>query len=156
MSTDVASKNIHQLTTFSLGSYKYGIDVMRVQEVTNTLSVTKIPIAPAYVRGLVNLRGQIATAIGLHELFGIAREASQMSNMTVICKVDGTLLSLFVDGIGDVVQVDAEDLEPVPPTIQGGVRNFMGGVYKTKDEIISVIDLDKMARELNQALDSQK
>jgi purine-binding chemotaxis protein CheW len=148
--TGLSKRGIRQLTTFTLGTNQYGIDVMRVQEVTNSLPMTKIPIAPNYVCGLINLRGQIATAIGLQELFDIKTEKVEETKMTVICRVDGALLSLLVDSIGDVIEVPDTDFEPVPDTIKGKVRSFMGGVYKTKGAIISVIDLDKLNGELNQ------
>ncbi len=142
-------KSIRQLTTFSLGEYKYGIDVMKVQEVTNSLPMTKVPIAPNYVRGLINLRGQIATAIGLRELFGLGQSQPDTTRMTVICKIDGALLSLLVDSIGDVIEIPDVDYEPVPDTVQGQIRKFMSGVYKTKEAILSIIDLDKLNEELN-------
>lgn len=151
----LSSPTARQLTTFSLGNNIYGIDVMRVQEVTNTLPVTRIPIAPDYVCGLINLRGQIATAIGLHQLFGIGSEGSGDSKMTVICKFDGALMSLFVDSIGDVIEISESDCEPVPDTIKGPVRKFMSGVYKTKGQILSIVDLDKLASTLNQNLEKQ-
>lgn len=150
----IQQQNIRQLTTFTLGSNKYGIDVMRVQEVTNSLPVTKIPLAPHYVLGLINLRGQIAIAVGLSELFGIAETKKITTNMTVICRIDGSLLSLFVDSIGDVIEIPETEYEPVPDTIKGPIRKFMSGVFKTKDSIISIIDLDKMTKELNQNLEN--
>lgn len=143
---------IRQLTTFSLGDCVYGIDVMRVQEVTSSLPLLPVPIAPAFVRGLVNLRGQIATAIGLNELFGFEARPTTGSNMTVICKVEGTLLSLLVDAIGDVIEISESDFEAVPETVHGPVRKYMGGIYKTKDTILGVIDIDKLAHELNENL----
>jgi len=143
------SQGSRQLTTFSLGPYHYGIDVMRVQEVTSSLPMTKVPIAPSHVLGLINLRGQIATAIGLRELFGLGSSENEKSNMTVICKVDGALLSLLVDSIGDVIEIPESDFEPVPDTVQGPVRQLLGGVFKTKDFLINVLDLDKLTERLN-------
>jgi purine-binding chemotaxis protein CheW len=143
------SSAIRQLTTFSIGEYLYGIDVMMVQEVTNTLPMTKVPIAPKYVRGLINLRGQIATAIGLRELFELNHASPESTNMTVICKVDGALLSLLVDTIGDVIEVPDASFEPIPDTIQGPIRKFTSGVVKTKESILSIVDLEKLTQELN-------
>lgn len=143
------SRKIKQFTTFTLGDHQYGIDVMRVQEVTNSLPLTQVPLAPKYVRGLINLRGQIATAIGLHDLFGFEAPVSVDSNMTLICRVDGALLSLLVDSIGDVVDIPFSDYEPVPDTIKGSIRKFMSGVYKTQGTILSIIDLDQLTQELN-------
>jgi purine-binding chemotaxis protein CheW len=151
-SLEKSNHGIRQLTTFSLGDFRYGIDVMKVQEVTSSLPMTKIPIAPDYVRGLINLRGQIATAIGLRELFGLGPSKADSNSMTVICKVEGSLLSLLVDSIGDVIEVPDVDYESVPDTVSGPLRKFMSGVYKTQGAIISIIDLDKLTLELNQSI----
>jgi purine-binding chemotaxis protein CheW len=142
-------RSARQLTTFSIGDRHYGIDVMSVQEVTNSLPVTRIPLAPNYVMGLINLRGQIATAIGLAELFGLPKRHLEAPQMTVICKADGALLSLFVDSIGDVIESPEEQYESVPDTIQGSVRKFMSGVCKTSNTVLSIIDLERLASELN-------
>jgi purine-binding chemotaxis protein CheW len=142
--------SVRQLATFYLANQQYGIDVMRVQEVTDRLSMTKIPRAPQAVQGLINLRGQIATAIGLKELFGVSSHAETVAPMTVICRVDGALLSLLVDSIGDVIEIPSSDYEPIPETIKGPVRKYLSGVYKTKTNILSVVDLDKLSAGLNQ------
>jgi len=141
--------SLKQFTTFYLGPYQFGIDVMRVQEVTDKLSMTQIPRSPAAVQGLINLRGQIATAIGLRELFGLDYKETDKPKMTVICKVDGVLLSLLVDSIGDVIEISDDSFEGTPETLRGPVRDFMNGVYKTKENIFSVIDLDKLNHELS-------
>lgn len=141
-----------QYTTFSLGDYHYAIDVMKVQEVTNEMQITQIPLAPNYVKGLINLRGQIATAIGLNELFDVHQNKKTSHCMTVVCKVDGHLISLIVDSIGEVIELAETNFEPTPDTIQGQIKKFMSGVYKTEDKILSIIDLEKLNFELNKTL----
>lgn len=150
------SSAIKQVTTFVLGENRFGIDVMKVQEVTNALGITKIPQSADYVLGLINLRGQIVTAIGLYELFKAPRATETQNNMTVICRADGSLLSLFVDSIGDVIEVEPREFELVPDTIQGPLRKYLSGVCKTKGAIISILDLDKLILELNQVLEKNK
>jgi purine-binding chemotaxis protein CheW len=86
----------------------------------------------------------------LRELFGLEKSTTEATNMTVICKVDGALLSLLVDSIGDVIEIPETQFEPVPDTLKGPIRKFTSGVYKTKDVIISIVDLDKLNLELNQ------
>jgi purine-binding chemotaxis protein CheW len=144
-----------QLTTFTLGDFRYGVDVMQIQEVTRFLPTTTIPLAPTYVRGLINLRGQIATAIGLRELFALEPQQQDQQSMTVICRVDGALLSLLVDTIGDVIEVAESAFEPIPANIKDPMKKFMGGVYKTSEGLISVIDLQKLANELNLFLNNE-
>lgn len=141
-----------QLTTFYIGKNLYGIEVMRVQEVTGSPAIVEVPLAPKFVRGLINLRGQIATALGLRELFGIA-QAEVQNQMSVVCKIDGNLVSLIVDSIGDVVEVSDKDFEKPPETMPTGVRRFIKGIYKMKDSLLNVIDLDLLSKELSSSKD---
>jgi purine-binding chemotaxis protein CheW len=121
---------------------------MQVQEVTKALHVTLIHLAPSYVKGLINLRGQIATAIGLRELFGLGTEKN-LESMSVVCRAGGNLLSLLVDKIGDVIEVPESNFEDSPDTIDEKVKKFMKGVYKTEGTILSVIGLEIISEELN-------
>lgn len=140
--------NSKQFSTFIIDGRLYGIDVMKVQEVTKPLEVTLMKTAPPFIKGLINLRGQIATAIGLRELFGLAPEAS-LEKMTVVCKIEDVLLSLLVDNIGDVVEVQDHHFEKSPQTIPANIRAFMQGVYKTDNAILSIVSLDSILQELD-------
>ena len=122
--------------------------VTKVQEVTKPLQVTHMQTAPNFIKGLINLRGQIATAIGLRELFGL-NDSSSGEKMTVVCKIEDVLLSLLVDNIGDVIEVSDLSFEPTPQTVSPGIRSFMQGVYKTEEGILSVICMDSILKELD-------
>jgi purine-binding chemotaxis protein CheW len=137
-----------QFSTFTIDGRLYGIDVMKVQEVTKPLQVTHMQTAPGFIKGLINLRGQIATAIGLRELFGL-KDDSTNEKMTVVCKIEDVLLSLLVDNIGDVIEVSDKSFEPTPQTVSPGIRSFMQGVYKTEEGILSVICMDSILKELD-------
>jgi purine-binding chemotaxis protein CheW len=138
-----------QFATFYICDRLYGIDVMQVQEVTQTLSLTPIRMAPNFVRGLINLRGQIATAVGMRELFGLAKDSENESQASVVCKVNGGLISLLVDRIGDVIEVSESNFENTPDVIEEEIKKIMKGVYKTDGEILSVIDTQYLSTTLN-------
>ena len=137
-----------QFATFYIDGRLYGIDVKRVQEVTRPMPVTFMRTAPTFVKGLINLRGQIATAIGLRELFGLVPDQS-CEKMTVVCRVDDVLLSFLVDSIGEVVEVTDSSFEPMPRTVSNEIRTYMQGIYKTPQAILSVIDIENILDELN-------
>lgn len=137
-----------QLTTFYIDGDLFGIDVLRVQEVTGTPVTFPVPLAPSFVRGLVNLRGQIATALGLREIFLKSNSGTQ-DQMSVICKIDGSTVALVVDSIGDVVEVNRSTFEPVPDSIPPNVKQFLRGIYKLNGALLSVLDLDAIAKELS-------
>lgn len=140
-----------QFSTFYVAGRLYGIDVTRVQEVVRPMHITPIPLAPEYVVGLINLRGQVTTAIGLRELFGIKVSPSQ-EFMNVVCRIDGSLISLQADEIGDVVEVMEKDFELTPQTVPTEVRQFMSGIYKISDSLLSIIDIDRIGKFLNHKL----
>lgn len=137
-----------QFSTFFVAGRLYGIDVTRVQEVVRPMPMTPIPLAPDFVTGLINLRGQVATAIGLRPLFGL-RENPPEFFMNVVCKIDGFLISLQVDEIGDVIEVSSRDFEQTPQTVPTDIRRFMTGIYKISGSLLSIVDIQKINMFLN-------
>jgi purine-binding chemotaxis protein CheW len=132
-----------QFSTFLVGGLLFGVDVMRVQEVIRYQTMTPVPLAPATVHGLINLRGQIVIAIDLRTRLGMpARDASQKP-MNVVVRTDDGGVSLLVDGIGDVIEVDPETWERPPETLTGAARDLIPGAYKLKDRLLLVLDADR-------------
>jgi len=138
-----------QYSTFWISDRLYGIDVVRVQEVTKAMRMSQIPKASKFVHGLINLRGQIATAISLRDLFQQESAAKEVEQMNVVCNIEGNLLSFLVDEIGDVIEVEASSFEPPPETVQSTVRQFMVGVYKLENHLLSILQVDKIIEYLN-------
>jgi purine-binding chemotaxis protein CheW len=136
-----------QYSTFMISNNLYGIDVMKVQEITKALPMTRVPLAPKYVKGLINLRGQISTAICLKELFQIGSNNHQDS-MNVVCRLNDILVSFLVDQIGDVLELEDTDFEPIPDTVPKSIKQFVKGVYKTPGKLLTVIDTEKIAQKI--------
>lgn len=137
-----------QLTTFYVGESLFGIEVSKVQEVTGKSVVTPVPRAPLFISGLINLRGQITTAVDLNALF-TTQKHSNKDHMTVVCHFEGGLVSLIVDSIGDVVEVEKKQFERTPEILPGNVRKYIKGIYKMNDELMSVLDIEKIFEELS-------
>lgn len=147
LSNDSVAKNNGSkilFSTFKVADRLYGIDVTRVQEVTKAMPCTRVPLAPKHMRGLINLRGQIATAIELNALFEIKAEPRASDNMNVFCEIRGALVALIVDEIGDVIEVETASFEETPETIPRKVRHLMSGVYKIPGDLLSILDIDKL------------
>ncbi|MGE3610978.1 MAG: chemotaxis protein CheW [Bacteriovoracaceae bacterium] len=139
---------IEQLTTFYVGHELFGIEVMKVQEVTGNPHVVPVPLAPEFVKGLVNLRGQIATAISLSELFAISGSSNE-ENMSVVCKNEGNLVSLIVSSIGDVVEVSKTNFERSPDILPSTLKKYVKGIYKMEGILLSVLDIESIFKELS-------
>lgn len=136
-----------QYSTFVIADNLYGIDVMQVQEITKALPMTRVPLAPKYVKGLINLRGQISTAICLKELFQIESSANK-EVMNVVCRLNDILVSFLVDKIGDVLELEEKDFEYVPDTVPKSIKQFVKGVYKIPGKLLTVIDTEKIAQRI--------
>jgi purine-binding chemotaxis protein CheW len=139
---------LKQYSTFYVSGRLYGIDVMRVQEITPPLPMTVVPLAASYIRGLINLRGQIATAVGLRELFDL-KDSTEATQMNVVCNAGGNLFSLLIDKVGDVMEVEENSFESPPETIPDSVRKYMSGVYKISGALLSILEIEKIAEKLN-------
>ncbi|MCO6432496.1 MAG: chemotaxis protein CheW [Deltaproteobacteria bacterium] len=126
--------------TFRAGELFFGIDVLQVQEIIRHQSMTPVPLAPAAVKGLINLRGQIIAALDLRSILGAESGISDERTMNVVVRADDETISLLVDSIGDVIQVDERDFENVPETIAPHIRCILHGVFKLKNELMLVLN----------------
>lgn len=129
-----------QYVTFRVGELLFGVDVSYVQEVLRSQPMTPIPLAPKAIKGLVNLRGQIITAIDLGSLLGLESPDGTAPSMNVVIRAEGERVSLLVDSIGDVLEMDEEDYEEIPETVPSHIAAIVQGVFKLKDELLLVLD----------------
>jgi purine-binding chemotaxis protein CheW len=130
------------LCTFKAGDRWLGIEVARVQEILRARPVTPVPLAPAVVAGLVNLRGQIVTAVDLRRRLELAEQEQERDPAQVVVHGAEGAVSLLVDEVGDVLEVAEEDFEPPPPTLTGAARELIVGAWKLPDRLLLALDVD--------------
>ena len=130
-----------QLSTFSVGGHQFGVEVAAVQEVTLHQPMTRVPLAPADLGGLINLRGQVIPAVDLRRRLGFPDRVAGQPPMDVILHTRDGLVSLLVDGIGDVVEVPDEAFEEPPETLHGIGRELIRGAYKLDDALLLLLDV---------------
>ena len=133
----------HQFCTFYLDKLMFGVELQKVQEVMRYLELTPIPLAPDVVSGLMNLRGQIVTAVDLRRRLELPNRPDDMLPMNVVIRSADGAVSLLVDEIGDVVEVDDDSFERPPETLQGKVREVILGVHKLDKHLLHVLYTDK-------------
>ncbi len=132
-----------QFCTFFLDGLYFGIDVQKVQEVIRYQEMTRVPLAPRVVRGLINLRGQIVTAIDLRRRLQLADRPGGRLPMNVVVRSAEGAMSLLVDEIGDVVEAPEDTFERPPETLDGVAREVIRGAYKLKDRLLLLLDTEK-------------
>jgi len=113
--------------------------VQEVQEVIRYQEMTRVPLVPAVIRGLINLRGQIVTAVDLRRRFLLEDRGPTELPMNVVVRTDDGPVSFLVDEIGDVLEVDEANFEPAPETVKE-CRELVRGVYKLDGHLMLVLD----------------
>jgi len=131
-----------QLCTFYLDGHLFGVDAQKVQEVIRYQEMTRVPQSPPSVSGLINLRGQIVTAIDLRIRLGLRPREPGKLPMNVVVRSDDGAVSLLVDQIGDVIEVDAENFETPPDTLQGPARELVQGAYKLDARLLLLLNCE--------------
>jgi purine-binding chemotaxis protein CheW len=132
-----------QLCTFVVGEHYFGVDVKRVQEVIRQQPMTRVPLAPSVVRGLINLRGQIVSAIDVRRRLELPDRPDQPP-LNLVVRNGDSIVSLLVDDIGDVLEVDESSVERPPETLSGAARELVRAVYKLPSRLLMVLDTEQI------------
>ncbi len=132
-----------QLATFVVGRFLFGIDVLNVQEVLRFQRMTKVPLAPPVIVGLINLRGQIVPAIDMRRRLFLEPRKDDEYPMNLVVRTEDGAVSLLVDEIGDVLELKSHTFENTPANVAPNVREMIRGVYKLKSRLLFVLDTEK-------------
>jgi purine-binding chemotaxis protein CheW len=125
-----------QLSTFQVGRYLFGVDVSMVQEIVRLQAVTPVPLSSPMIAGLINLRGEVLTAIDLRARLGLPPADGRRDPVNVVVRVDDEPVSLLVDEIGGVHEVSQASFEATPATVDGSVRELLLGCYPLPDRLL--------------------
>jgi purine-binding chemotaxis protein CheW len=127
--------------TFLLGDLFLGVPVTRVQEVIRSQERTRVPLVSDIVHGLINLRGEIVTAVDLRPRLELPPRPDGIEPILVVVRHEDGVISLLVDEIGDVFEATDEDFEPLPATVHGVSREFVRGIYKVGARLLLILDV---------------
>lgn len=129
-----------QLSTFHVGKYLFGVDVSLVQEVVRLQMMTPVPLASPEIAGLINLRGEVLTAIDLRARLGLPPAETTREPVNVVVRVDDEPVSLLVDEIGGVLEVSQVPFEQTPSTVDERVRELLLGAYTLPDRLLLALN----------------
>ncbi len=129
-----------QLSTFHVGKYLFGVDVSLVQEVVRLQMITPVPLAAPEIAGLINLRGEVLTAIDLRTRLGLPPTDGNREPVNVVVRVDDEPVSLLVDEIGGVLEVSQVPFEQTPSTVDERVRDLLLGAYTLPDRLLLALN----------------
>ncbi len=141
---DRRDDDLLQLVTFSIGSEEFGVDILKVIEIIRTMEITKVPKAPAFVEGVINLRGLVIPIIDLRRRFGLAEKAGDSDTRIIVIEINGMSVGFVVDSVSEVLRIPANTVEPAPPVVAGVDSDYISGVGKLEDRLLILLDLDKL------------
>jgi purine-binding chemotaxis protein CheW len=145
-STEKTNKNI-KMATFYVGNALFGMDILKVQEINKILDLTTVPQAPEYVKGILNLRGQIVTIIDLGIKLGLSRIEIGPDTRNVIVNSKNEYIGLLVDRIGDVERTSEDKIEAPPANIGDVKAKFFEGVFKKENSLVGILNVEKVLKE---------
>ena len=133
-----------QMVTFNLGTEEFGVEIMKVQEIIRIPAITRVPKAPEYVEGVINLRGNVIPVVNLRIRFGMPNIEETDSSRIVVLQVGNKEFGIRVDGVTEVMRLDSDSIEPPPPVAVGMDSHFIRGVGKMDDRLLILLNLDQI------------
>ncbi len=137
---------------FKLNKEEYGVDIMRVKEVSEVKETTKVPNTPDFVDGVINIRGDITPIINLKKRFNLEQGALEEGARIIVVNIKNKLVGFLVDDASQVLSMDEENIDPPPELVAGVDKMYIQGIGKLEDRMIILLDLEKVLNEEEQAL----
>lgn len=142
-----SGEQVLQLVTFTLEDEEYAVDILNVQEINRITEITKVPNAPDYVEGVVNLRGKVIPVINLRKKFGLSEKDTDETSRIIIMDIRGVTNGLIVDSVSEVLRIPSNIVEPTPPMASDVSSRFIKGIAKLDERLIILVDIDNLIGE---------
>jgi len=140
------AENIRQFVEFKLGDEDYGIDILQVKTIERMMPITRIPKAPQFVEGVINLRGEIVPVIDLKKRFDLPLSETTDSTRIIIVSIDDITVGMIVDSATEVIQLSQDDIEPAPPITGSIDANYLDGVGKIDGRLLILLNVAKLLK----------
>ena len=144
IATNFHADDLLQLVSFKIGSEEFALDILKIQEIIRTVEVTKVPRAPHFVEGVINLRGKVIPIIDLRKRFGLPSIETTKNTRIVVVDIDNKVVGLVVDGVSEVLRLPASTIEPPPPMLAGIDSDYISGVGKLDDRLLILLEISKV------------
>lgn len=133
-----------QLVTFGVGNEEFAIPILAVQEINRMMQITRVPHAPAFVEGVINLRGKIIPVVDLRKRFGLTQIENASDTRIVVVEVSSRVIGFTVDRVSEVLRVPTSIVEPAPAMVSGVDSDYVEGVGKLEDRLLILLSLGRL------------
>lgn len=133
-----------QLVTFGIDHEEFGVEILKVQEIIRSVDITRVPKAPDFVEGVINLRGHVIPIIDMRKRFGLPPREPDHRTRIIVVEITGRIVGFMVDSVSEVLRIPSATVEPPPDMIAGVDSRYLNGVGKLADRLLILIDLEKV------------
>jgi len=133
-----------QLVSFNLDSEEFGVDILKVQEIIKMISITKVPNAPAFIEGIINLRGKVIPVVNLRMRLGMIKKELDKNTRIIVIEMNGKTFGFVVDSVSEVLRIERNIIETPPEIVAGINSDFITAVGKLEDRLLILLDLEKI------------
>jgi purine-binding chemotaxis protein CheW len=149
------SDDLLQLVSFRIGEEEFGVDILKVQEINRLVEITRVPQAPGFVEGVINLRGKVIPIIDLRKRFAMSTKESDKDTRIVVVNIDSQVLGMVVDSVSEVLRLPSSTIEPAPEIATSVDSDYIQGVAKLEDRLLILLDLSRVFSETEKSAMNQ-
>ena len=142
--TTVIGDDMLQLVSFKIGEEEFGVDILNVQEIIRMVEVTRVPNAPSFVEGVINLRGKVIPIVDLRRRLMMAEKSKDKNTRIVVVELERKVIGFIVDSVNEVLRINKNITEPPPPMVSGIDSEFITAIGKLDDRLLILLDLEKI------------
>lgn len=146
---DEHDDDLLQLVTFRIGEEEFGVDILAVQEIIRLMQITMVPRAPAFIEGVINLRGKVIPVINMRTRFSLPSVTHDSNTRIVVMEFGQKIVGFLVDGVSEVLRIPANTVEEAPPVVSGIGSEYIKGVGKLDDRLLILLDLNNLLSDMN-------
>ena len=147
---DNTSNEIIQLVSFQIGQEEYGIDILKVQEINRIVEITKVPQAPSFSEGVINLRGKVIPVINLRKKFELDDKEWDKETRIVVCVVEGNIIGMVVDSVSEVLRIPQSAIEPTPDVVLSENSDYISSIVRLEESMLILLDLSQIVKDAKQ------
>jgi purine-binding chemotaxis protein CheW len=143
----VQTEELLQLVSFTIGQEEFGLDIQRIQEINRIVEITRVPNAPEFVVGVINLRGKVIPIIDLRKRFGFPPKESDKNTRIIVVELDNIVVGFIVDAVREVIRIPKNITEPPPAIIAGIGSEYITSIAKMENRLLILLDIERLLRD---------
>lgn len=142
--TDTSQSQLLQLVSFHIEEEEFAVDILNIQGINRMMNITRVPNTPAFVEGIINLRGQVIPVVNLRKRLGFPPKEPDKATRIIVVEIGKRVIGFIVDSVNEVLRISSSITEPPPPMVAGIDSEYITAVGKLEDRLLILLDLEKV------------